>query len=76
MSTFVFLVVSFATWITLHVAVVSALARRMPRWRAPIALVIVPLAPLFAFRAGVKRRAIAWSASFVVYLVALALAWR
>ncbi len=70
------LVVAFAAIVTAHVAIVFGLLRRTPRWRAPLAFVVFPLAPYFAWREHMRPRAIIWSLFAVIYLVALALASR
>jgi hypothetical protein len=68
-------VVAFSTLVTMHVMLVAALAARPPRWRAAAALLIAPLAPLWGWRDS-RKRAIAWMASALVYLVMLWLASR
>ncbi len=72
MIAFGFVVIAFAAWVTLHVALVSGLTRRTPRWRALAALVVPPLAPVFAFRSGMPRRAVSWCVALAIYLVGLA----
>ena len=42
-----------------HVAIVIALARGAPRWRALAAFLVPPLAPYWAFVE--QRRALAWT---------------
>ncbi|MBC7051985.1 hypothetical protein G6O46_23535, partial [Salmonella enterica subsp. enterica serovar Enteritidis] len=42
------LVVSFALFVTAHVAITYGLAFRPPRWRALAALFVAPLAPYWA----------------------------
>ena len=66
------LVVALAVLLTVHVTIVFGLVRRKPRWRAPFALVIAPLAPLFAWREHMRVRAVLWAGSLVTYLAALA----
>jgi hypothetical protein len=61
--------VAFAGLVTLHVALVAALLRRPPRWRAGAALLVPPLAPYWAFTAGMRWRAAAWLSMLVLYLV-------
>ncbi len=68
-------VVAFSTLVTTHVTLVVALASRRPRWRAPVALLIAPLAPLWGWRES-RKRAITWVASAVVYAVMLWVASR
>ena len=40
------LVVSFALWVTVHVAVVTGLFARGGPWRALVALLVPPMAPI------------------------------
>jgi len=63
------LVGAFALLVTVHVTLVAGLAARPPRWRAFVALIAAPLAPWWGLRTGMKRRAAAWLASAVVYVV-------
>jgi hypothetical protein len=65
------LLLAFATLITVHIALASRLVlRARPRWRGVLALVVPPLAPIWAFREGWRRSAVLWIAAVVVYLVA------
>jgi hypothetical protein len=64
------IIVSFAALVTAHVAVCAALASRDPWWRGAVALVVPFLAPFWAFRAKMRGRAFAWSASGAVYVTA------
>lgn len=71
------LLLAFATFVTVHVAiVVRLLARREDRWRGAVALVVPPLAPLWSVQRGWKRSAVIWVSSVVVYGVALIAALR
>jgi hypothetical protein len=70
------LVGAFATLVTAHLTTVARLGARRPRWRAPLALVLPPLAPYWAARAGLRAEAALWAASAAVYAVALVLASR
>ena len=63
---------SFAVTVTAHVAIVAALAGRPPRWRAPLALVVPVLAPIWGFTEGMRIRATLWCAGLVIYAAALA----
>jgi hypothetical protein len=65
---------AFAVTVTAHVAIVASLARRTPRWRAPLALLIPVLAPIWAFAEGMRVRATLWCAGLLVYAAALAVA--
>jgi hypothetical protein len=69
-------VLGFAILVTAHVTIAFGLVRRTPRWRAPVALVVAPLAPYWAWREHMRVRAGVWTAALVVYVVAMALAWK
>ena len=64
------LVVSFATLITVHVALAIGLTLNRPRWRGPLALVVPPLAPYWGMEVGMKRRAALWVGALSVYALA------
>ncbi|HZU84237.1 MAG TPA: hypothetical protein VE987_15010 [Polyangiaceae bacterium] len=68
------LVLAFATLTTVHVSIALALARRPPRWRSAVALVLAPLAPWWALRERMLARGAAWIVAGVVYCAALWLA--
>jgi len=68
------LVVAFAALVTVHVATLFGLARRHHLAQALSGLVLPPLAPCWAFKQGMRARAVAWLASAALYGVALALA--
>lgn len=71
------LLVSFATFVTSHVAIsVRLLLQPDARWRGPVALVAAPLAPLWAFRRGWRASAGIWIGAVVVYAIALVVALR
>lgn len=66
------LVLAFATLVTAHVALVARLVLRVrPRWRGLVALVVPPLAVLWAFRAGWRKTAAVWLVAVLVWVVAL-----
>lgn len=69
-------VAAFATLVTVHLAIVYGLATRRPRWRAAVTLVVGPLAPYWAFREGMRVRAVVWLSALVAYAISLALASR
>ena len=69
-------VIAFATLITSHVTLVAGLARRRPRWRAVVAAVVAPLAPLWGSRSGMPGRSAIWVASALAYAAARWLASR
>lgn len=64
------LVLAFALFITAHVAIVYGLAFRAPRWRAPAALLVAPLAVYWAWRERMRIRAGIWGAALALYVVA------
>jgi hypothetical protein len=66
------LILAFATWVTVHVALAARLARiREARWRGLAALVVPPLAPIYGFREGWRRSSTLWLVAVTVYVVAL-----
>ena len=65
--------VALAAWVTDHVALSVALMRRRPAWKGVASLVVVPLAPLFGFRARIFMRSALWIALAATYGV---LHWR
>jgi hypothetical protein len=71
------LILAFATLVTVHVFLSAKLAlRSQPRWRGLVAIVLVPLAPVWALREGWRRPAAIWFGALGVYLVALFAALR
>lgn len=64
------IIVSFAALLTAHVASCAGLAARDPWWRGALALVFPLLAPVWAFREGMRGRAIVWTASGAAYVAA------
>jgi hypothetical protein len=65
------LLLSFATLVTVHVYLAFRLvARTRPRWRGAVALVVPPLAPIWAFREGWRRSGTLWIAALLAYVVA------
>ena len=67
-------ILAFVVLVTAHVWIVVGLASRAPRWRAPLALVVAPLAPFWALRERMPIRAIAWMGGALLYVVARVLA--
>jgi hypothetical protein len=61
------LVLTFALFVTVHVATVFGLSMRPPRWRAAVALVVVPLAPYWALGSKMKVRGVLWIGALVLY---------
>ena len=68
------LLVAFAAFVTTHVTIAVALLRRAPRWRAPVAFAVPPLALYWAVREQMRVRSVLWVVSGVAYAVALFLA--
>jgi hypothetical protein len=64
------LVIAMASFLTAHVAITYGLAWRPPRWRALGALFVPPLAPLWAWREGMRVRTIVWGAALALYIAA------
>lgn len=69
------LLLAFAVLVTVHVAIVAGLLGRRPRWRAPAALVVAPLAPYWAWTT-MRKRAVLWVGSAVAYAVLRVIASR
>jgi hypothetical protein len=65
---FVLLVLSFASFMTAHVALCLALASREPRVRALMGFVLFPLAPYWGARDGQRKRALLWVFFAVAYV--------
>ena len=64
------LMISFALFITAHVAITFGLLMKAPKWRAPVGFVVVPLAPYWAWREHMRVRAALWAAALILYVVA------
>ena len=71
-----FLVIAFATLLTVHVGLAVALVRNGRRRRALAAFLVVPLAPYWGWREGMRARGILWIAAALSYVGALWLAMR
>ncbi len=67
------MVIGFAWLFTVHVAITFGLAVRRPRWRALVAFFVPPLAPYWAWRENMTKRAWLWIAALLVYLGGLLL---
>ena len=69
------LVVGFAVFVTIHVALAGLLFfSHHPRWKGLVALVVPPLAPVWGFRAGRNRLAMAWLVVLALYVIARVIA--
>ena len=71
---FASVVSSFAIVVTAHLWIFFGLLARRPRWRAPVALIAIPLAPYWAVRERMTVRGVAWIGGALAYLVASILA--
>jgi hypothetical protein len=65
---------SLALLVTAHVALVAALARRAPRWRAAVALVVPPLAVVWGNQEKFRKWCVVWLVALALYVATLALA--
>jgi hypothetical protein len=64
------LTLSLATLVTVHVSIAGRLLLgARPRWRGPAALVVPPLAPLWAFGEGWRKLGLLWVGAALIYLV-------
>lgn len=67
-------ILGFATLVTVHVFIaVRLFLRARPRWRGLVALVVPPLAPIWAYREGWRVAPTVWLVAVLVYLVAAVL---
>ncbi|UQA63618.1 hypothetical protein E8A73_011235 [Polyangium aurulentum] len=64
------LLLAFAAFVTVHVALSGRLAMRQPRWRGLVALVLPPFAPIWGFREGMTKHGWAWVIVLGLYVVA------
>jgi hypothetical protein len=70
------LALAFATLITVHVTLTAGLAARAPRWHAPVALVLPPLAPWWGWRTRMRARTVLWLVAAAAYVALLVFALR
>jgi hypothetical protein len=70
------LVVAFAALVTVHLSLVAALARGRAGWRAIVALVVAPLAPVWGYQERLRVRSALWVLSAAVYVTARILGSR
>lgn len=69
------LLLSFATLVTTHIAIGVRLMRRVRPWyRGLIAVLVPPLAPLWAYEQRWRRLTFLWLAALSLYAVTLAVA--
>lgn len=64
------LILAFAAMLTVHVTITYGLAFRPPRWRALVGFFMAPLGLYWAWREGMKVRAVIMVAALVLYIVA------
>ncbi|MEJ7728897.1 MAG: hypothetical protein WKG00_06755 [Polyangiaceae bacterium] len=64
------MVLGSALAVTAHLAIFIGLLRRPPRWRAVVALLAAPAAPVFAVQERFWVRAAAWVLGVVAYVAA------
>jgi hypothetical protein len=57
-----------------HVAIVVGVAQRRAFLRAVLVFFVVPLAPYWAWREGMRRRLIAWTLGLGLYALGVAIA--
>jgi len=69
------LLLSFATLVTVHVAIAVRLGRRTrPHYRGLVAFLVPPLAPWWAYEQRWRRMCFTWLGAVACYLAALLLA--
>jgi hypothetical protein len=68
---FVAITLSFATFVTAHVALALGLTLRAPRWHGPLSFVVPPLAPYWGLQAGFRARAACWVGGVLAYSASL-----
>jgi hypothetical protein len=67
------LAIALVAFVTAHLALVVGLARRARSpsggrwWQPAAALVVMPLAPWWGYRAGMRKWALAWGAALLIY---------
>jgi hypothetical protein len=65
---------TLALFVTAHLAIVTRLFGQPPRWRAPVALLVPPLAFFWGKKAEMTGLCRLWLGALVAYAVCLALA--
>ncbi len=69
------LLLCFATFLTTHVAIaVRLLVASKPRYRGVVALIVLPLAPMWAYRERWRKLAWLWILSMISYGILVATA--
>ncbi|MEO8874058.1 MAG: hypothetical protein ABI461_00605 [Polyangiaceae bacterium] len=67
----VLLAASLLAFVVAHVALVVGIWRARLRLRAPLALVVPPLAPFWGYELGFTRRAYTWLGALALYMAIL-----
>ena len=67
---------SFASFVTLHVALAFTIGQRRGMLRAWLCLLVLPLMPYFGFSVAAKTRSVLWGLILLTYLVLLYFATR
>jgi hypothetical protein len=76
-ATLTTLVLAFATWVTVHIALAARLMlRSRPRRRGVLALLVPPLAPIYGFRQGFRRSSALWLVALIAYVIAFLVAQK
>jgi hypothetical protein len=72
------LVLTFASWLTVHMAITVELLGQPPRWRSALCLLppLSPIAAYWALKQGMHRRAALWAGSGVAHLALVYVAYR
>jgi hypothetical protein len=69
------MVLAFAILVSAHVLLAIGLVRRRPRWHGVAALVVVPLAPWWGWRARMRVRCAVWIVAASAYATSLAMSF-
>jgi hypothetical protein len=64
------IVVSFALFVTAHVALIFGLLTRRPAWQALLAVLLFPLAAYYGHRERLRVRTALWVAAAFAYVAA------
>jgi hypothetical protein len=75
-AVFLWIVISFAVFVTAHVTLAFGLTVRKPAWRGPVSLLLVPMAPYWGYLEGLRARTYLWAFGLGSYLTALYVAYR
>ncbi len=66
------LLASFGIWGAAHLMLSWSLVRSPPRWRGPVAFVVMPLAPYWGARAGSRLLAAVWVVALTLWIASRA----